>query len=50
MQDVDATLNAQLVAGKINQVDAGVGTYFRIDAEIRLERAKAGAKQPGAGR
>jgi RNA polymerase sigma factor (sigma-70 family) len=44
VNEADGILNAQLVAGKINQVDAAVGTYYRLDAEIRLERAKSGAK------
>ncbi len=40
MDAVDPILQAQFEAGKINQVDRVPGTYYRLDAVIRLERAK----------
>ena len=41
MQQADTITSAQFAAGKIGQADAARSTYYRIDAEIRLERAKA---------
>ena len=41
MTEADAIVHAQFVAGKLSQADAARSTYYRIDAEIRLERTKA---------
>jgi RNA polymerase sigma factor (sigma-70 family) len=41
MNRADQILQAQFQAGKINIGDGAVGTYYRADAELRLERAKA---------
>jgi RNA polymerase sigma factor (sigma-70 family) len=39
MQDVEAIAKEQFEAGKINAVDRAPAVYYRLDAEIRLERA-----------
>jgi hypothetical protein len=41
MSKLDAISSAQLEAGKIHGGDAAVAEYYRLDAEIRLEREKA---------
>jgi hypothetical protein len=41
MSKLDAISTAQMNAGKIHFADAAVAEYYRLDAEIRLEREKA---------
>jgi RNA polymerase sigma factor (sigma-70 family) len=41
MRDMDQIVRTLSEAGQIHQAAAALGTYYRIDAEIRLEQAKA---------
>ena len=40
MEHADAMIRAQFEAGRVHQGDAALGRFYRLDAEIRLERAK----------
>ncbi len=41
MKKVEAISSARVEAAKIREEDGAVATYYRLDAEIRLERTKA---------